>query len=61
MTLAECIARHEARQAAIPQTTLTPKGAAVQTALRLRRLLAHLEPTDRTDIVAMLAPAPASA
>jgi hypothetical protein len=54
MTLFEIIDRYEARRGSILQTTLTPRGQAVQQVLHLRRLLAQLPPADRADIAAML-------
>ncbi len=59
MTLAECIARHEAataspirRPAAVG--ALTDKGVATVTAIRLRRQLAALDPAERREIIAAL-------
>lgn len=62
MTLRDLIARHEQRQAAIPATTVTPRGQAVAAALKLRRQLAALDPADRASVLALLAePSPRSA
>lgn len=55
MTLAECIARYEARQAAErPQIALTPRGAAVRAVYSLRAQMAALEPAERAEIISLI-------
>ena len=53
--LQDLIASHAARRSSRPSAAVTPKGEAVATVYRLRKLLAALPATERAEVVGLAA------